>query len=180
MEYVILGLLIIQSMTIYDLRKSFQAGISLFYSDSLGSMQSSIKKMKEDGRIVYTEMKDSGRKKKLYSATLQGKEAFFEWMKSEIPKNSKMESQILSRFYFLGLLKDKEQKKEVIRKMIAAAEESRQNLTDVKTSLETGIPGLSVDPVFRYQLKTLEYGIVSHGAGIDFFLNELSSLDSFV
>ena len=39
MENVILGLLIIQSLTLYELNRAFKQGISMFYSASYGSLQ---------------------------------------------------------------------------------------------------------------------------------------------
>ncbi len=43
MENVVLGLLIIQSLTLYDLNRAFKQGISLFYSASFGSLQIAVK-----------------------------------------------------------------------------------------------------------------------------------------
>jgi len=49
MENVILGLLMIQSLTLYELNQSFKQGISMFYSASFGSLQAAVKSLLSKG-----------------------------------------------------------------------------------------------------------------------------------
>src|SRR5512139_1502134 len=103
MEHVVLGLLMIQSLTIYGLNRAFKQGISLFYSASYGSLQTAVKNLLGKGWIVFEERVDHGRNKKVYSITEQGRRAFYEWMLEEIPAN-KLEVTALSKVFFLGLM----------------------------------------------------------------------------
>ena len=47
MEYVILGLLMLQPNSVYGIRKAFEQGISMFYSASLGSIQTAVKRLED-------------------------------------------------------------------------------------------------------------------------------------
>jgi len=62
MEYVILGLLILSPSSIYQLKKSFEQGISLFYGVSLGNIQVTLKKLEHKAWIRLVSVEESGRK----------------------------------------------------------------------------------------------------------------------
>lgn len=64
MENIILGLLLLQSRTIYQLRKRINDGLNLFYSCSMGSIQAAIKKLLRNGYISISEKIEKGKLKK--------------------------------------------------------------------------------------------------------------------
>lgn len=64
MENIILGLLMLQSRTIYELRKRINNGLNLMYSCSMGSIQAAIKKLLKNGLISVNETKQNGKLKK--------------------------------------------------------------------------------------------------------------------
>ena len=53
-SYVILGLLHIARMSLYDLMKAFEAGVSLFYGSSAGSIKRSLDKLLAEGAVEVT------------------------------------------------------------------------------------------------------------------------------
>ncbi len=55
MENIILGLLLLQPRSIYQLRKRIEQGLNLMYSCSMGSIQAAIKKLLASGYIVVSE-----------------------------------------------------------------------------------------------------------------------------
>ena len=177
MENVVLGLLIIQSLTLYELNRAFTQGISMFYSASYGSLQIAVKNLLNKGMIVYQERVDKGRNKKVYSITEHGKEAFYQWMLSEIPAK-KLEVTALSKVYFLGLIQEVEQKKQILVEILTKIQWVQDQLN--KMNDETGrfeIPP-SYQGILKYQLKTLDYGLKAHDFAREWFLALLEDLES--
>lgn len=161
MEYVVLGFLFFRPMTVYDLNKAFEQGVSLFYSASLGSLQISLKKLLNEGFIDFTERVENGRRKKYYHLNDSGSTAFFQWFHSDIP-SSKLEVGILSRVFFLGHLEPLEVRQAFLKTTIHRVETDLEPLKALKASLQQ----MSIPPeaqvTFKYQVSTLDYGIMTH------------------
>jgi PadR family transcriptional regulator AphA len=166
MEWIVLGLLLLGDMTIYQLNSSFNQGLSLIYSASYGTLQYAVKKLLIEKRINFTERIDNGRKKKIYSINPAGKAAFQEWMRSEIT-SQKMETTILARLYFMGLLESKEERIRLLEDMVVKASGALHGLQKINLQYrEIDIPE-EAEKIARYQLKTLDYGIMAHSAAVD-------------
>lgn len=157
MEYVVLGLLMMQSMTIYEINQAFKQGISMFYSASYGSLQVAVKKLLGQGLIVVEEKVEHGRNKKVYHITAAGRRAFHEWMLAEIPV-SRLEVLALAKVYFLGLVGSLEERKWIVQDILNKA----QMVADQLEALNEQISQLEIPPAFqevaRFQIKTLDYG----------------------
>ena len=67
MDNIILGLLLLSSRTIYQLRERIDKGLNMMYSSSMGSIQAAIKKLLNCGYIQYEEAVENGKYKKIYS-----------------------------------------------------------------------------------------------------------------
>jgi PadR family transcriptional regulator AphA len=168
MDYVILGLLMMQPMTYYELNRSFKQGISLFYSASYGSLQTTGRKLLDKGYLVFVESVERGRHKKTFHITEAGARAFLDWMGSDIAPN-RLETVALTRLYFLGLIGDPEEKRRIADRIVGSIEAALVGLEatrEVLVALEIPEPHR---PVFRYQAMTLEYGIMSHRAALGWF-----------
>jgi len=176
MEYVILGLLLVQDMSLYDLQKSFKAGISLFYSASYGSIQRTVRKLVEQGLVSFKEEVASGRNRKVHRIEASGKKAFFQWMESPILKGNKLETHALIKLFFLGQIKNKEIKAEILDQITKAIKETLDELKETKKQLLDSFPGVNEHPEYKYQIKTLDYGIMSHQAALDWFIQERQAL----
>lgn len=163
MEYVVLGLLLLKSMTIYELNQAFKGSISMFYSASYGSLQNATKKLLEKQWITKIEKVENGRNKKIFSINQAGQQAFTEWMFSEINPN-KLETTALSKVSFLGLIPSPEDKKQVLQSILNTINQIDQELHQTKIELDQLEPQLPPEyqATFKYQLKPLEYGIRSH------------------
>lgn len=64
MDNIILGLLLLSSKTIYQLRERIAKGLNLMYSSSMGSIQAAVKKLLNCGDIQYEETTEDGKYKK--------------------------------------------------------------------------------------------------------------------
>src|SRR5690606_21348042 len=103
MAHVILGLLLIAPQSLYDLVKSFEAGVSLFYSASSGSIKRALDGLLAQGLIEVASVEPSARGKKVYRVTDSGREEFRSWMTGELA-GPDLETAALPRLFFLGLL----------------------------------------------------------------------------
>lgn len=176
MENVVLGLLIIQSLTLYEMNRAFKQGISMFYSASYGSLQVAIKNLLGKQLIVFDEKVEKGRNKKVYRITEQGKEAFYQWMLVEIPVN-KLEVTALSKVYFLGLIQNAEHKKQIVLEILSKIHLVQGELTKMNEAISRlDIPDSHRD-ILTFQLKTLDYGIGAHSFAGEWFLDLLKNLE---
>ena len=76
MEYIILGLLLLQPRTIYQLRKRINDGLNLMYSCSTGSIQAAIKKLLQNGHVAVRETTENGKLKKNLQHNRKGQNSF--------------------------------------------------------------------------------------------------------
>lgn len=176
MEYVILGLLMMQDCSLYDLQKFFKAGINLFYSSSYGSIQRAVEKCVQKGWVSFVEVVESGRNKKVHSIEPSGTSAFMDWMKQPVLRGNKMETQALSKLYFLGLLEENPDKARVMEDIQKAVEEALAELEETHQEILEQHQGIEHHPRYKFQIKTLEYGIHSHRAALEWFRKETEEL----
>lgn len=177
MENVVLGLLMIQSLSLYGLNQAFKQGISMFYSASLGSLQVAVKKLLHKGWIGLEEQVENGRHKKVYSITGQGRQAFHAWMLDEVPVN-KLEVTALAKVYFLGLVESKEHKRQIVQEILDKIELVHAQLSQMDQEISRyEVPDAYLE-VLKYQLKTLDYGIRSHQFGREWFQVLLEDIEN--
>ncbi|GMA40732.1 PadR family transcriptional regulator [Mobilicoccus caccae] len=167
MANVILGLLLIRAMSQYDLVKAFEAGVSLFYSASSGSIKRALDGLLERGLVEIASQEEGGRGRKTYRVTAIGEAAFREWMLGDLVGGD-MEAAALSRLYFLGHLPAAE--RPVVLERIQARIES--GLAQLER-LEAQVAAVDVPDELRdlavYQRATLAYGLASHRFALDWF-----------
>ncbi|MBM9464993.1 helix-turn-helix transcriptional regulator [Aeromicrobium sp. YIM 150415] len=157
MQFLILGLLLDGPLSLYDVRKRFAAGISLFYAASFGSIQRALGQVESKGWVTRVDADDSRRRKKLYVIEDSGRRAWREWMLSPIT-GSDPEPTMLAKVYLLGSLPaaDRGDCLRMLRERIAA---DADRLVSLAAELdETEIPD-DVREVYGYRRATLDHGI---------------------
>lgn len=172
MQFLILGLLLHGPLSAYDLRKRFTAGISLFYSASLGSIQRALQSLDSQGWVTKDESTNSGRPKHLYSITEPGHEAWRGWMLSPIT-DSDPEQTTLAKVYLLGHIPpgDRAESLALLRRRAGA---DLERLTTLRTGIHAAPVRAQEQDVARYRLATLDYGIRAHELMVR-WLDELAS-----
>lgn len=105
LKYALLGLLMKQEMTGYDLSKEFNKELSEFWYAKHSQIYPELKKLVEEGLIIY-KIQISGEilEKKLYSITEAGKAAFLEWLLKEEPMEATPKDIFRLRMYFSGCI----------------------------------------------------------------------------
>lgn len=160
MQFVILGLLLIEPLSLYDVRKRFTAGPSLFYSASFGSIQRALQKMESDGWVRVDADPESPRGRKVYAITAEGESAWRDWMVEPV-SGAHAETTMLARVFLLGLLPGDERDAALAVLRDAAGTELDQ-LRGVARALDAQPVPAEYADVFRYQRATLDYGIRSN------------------
>jgi len=169
MEHIVLGLLILKSMTIYELNQAFSQGLSMIYAASYGNLQYAVKKLIKNNMIAFVEKVENGRNKKIYNIKDDGVNHFFKWMMDDIdPKH--VETLMLAKIYFLGLIESADDKIIIIDKIIDAGNEYSKGLYEVKTATDNlELPDEYLE-IAKYQFKTLDYGIGTYKFTIEWLM----------
>jgi DNA-binding PadR family transcriptional regulator len=175
MENVVLGLLIIQSLTLYEMNQAFKQGISMFYSASYGSLQTALKNLLARGFVIYQERVDNGRNKKVYSITPAGRKAFFLWMKAETPIN-KLEVTGLSKVFFLGLIHDRYERIAIIEEILQKIRLMEAELAHLDEEIKAYAIPESQHEIVGFSRKTLDYGRGAHAFAREWFEDLLKEL----
>lgn len=159
MAHVILGLLMLAPQSLYDLVKSFEAGVGLVYSASSGSIKRALDGLLANGLIEVESVQPGGRGRKVYRTTEAGRTAFRQWIDGPID-GPDLETAALSRLFFLGLL-DPAERSGVLDRIRERAAATVAELEAVERQLAV----LDVPEEFRevlaYQRATLDYGLSS-------------------
>jgi len=174
MDHIILGLLLLESRTIYQLRERISRGMDLMYSSSMGSIQAAVKKLLQQGYIRYEESVGNGRYKKIYSITDSGKRCFFEWVNRPFePQSTK--SPELVKVYFMGF-SDKENRKINLEKYLSYLTERYAALNMICGEADRiEVPEESRDIVF-YQLAAARYGRDFMKFNIEWYQNLIAEI----
>lgn len=86
LKYALLGMLMQQDMTGYELTKLFEGALSEFWSIKQSQIYPELKRLTQEGRITYrVEVAGQVLEKKLYSITPDGREDFLAWLSQAHP-----------------------------------------------------------------------------------------------
>lgn len=170
MAFVILGLLLLRPLSLYDLVKAFETGISLFYSASTGSLKRALDTLLAQGHVEVEEAGARGRK--VYRATPAGREAFHAWLVGDLTGPS-TETAALSRLFFLGLLQP-EDRGAVLQRIRDRISADLAVLQALGSEIDRQDVPEELADVFRYQKATLEYGLASHRHALEWFSQQFS------
>ena len=175
MDHMIMGLLLLRSCSIYELQLRMEAGLNLMYSSSLGSIQAALKKLVNQGLAEVREESCGKRKKKIYSITEAGREAFSLWVSSPMSMGSAKNPE-LGKLYFMGF-SDPGSRLQNIRSAIESLKKVHGILSAV---VEEGIH-MEVPPeareILHYQLASARYGRDFMKFQLDWYENFLKEED---
>lgn len=132
MDIIVLGLLMMQKCTIYELRKLIEIRFSLISSNSMGSIQAAIKKLSDKGLVIFSESVENGVNRKIYEITDAGKTYFYDGVSS--PMLYKEKNMELCKFFFMGFI-DKDKRHELIVAYVAELKKELAALEAVNTAI---------------------------------------------
>lgn len=133
METIILGLLMIQNCTIYEMKKVIEKNFGNISSSSIGSMQAAVKKLLSKNMICFSEYVENSVNKKVYEITNDGKEYFLSTISE--PMLYKEKNMELSKFFFMGFaLKSK--RLDLIAAYVSELQKELIRLEQIKSAAE--------------------------------------------
>lgn len=125
-------MLLCKAMTVYEIRNYIIKSLTTVCSNSLGSIQTAIKKMLSKGYIEVKEYVENGLNKKKYSITDKGLSEYKNWVGTPI-NLSKMTNMEESKLFFLGIA-PKEKRISFLTAMNKDLEGQLKALTAIKES----------------------------------------------
>ena len=196
LENIILSLILLKPMTIYEMRAYIQLNLSTVCSDSLGSLQTAIKKLVEKGYVSVTEYVENNTLKKQYSVTDKGVKYYKDWVGTPI-NIQKMKSMEEGKFFFLGIAPG-EKRVAFLKALISDMEVEYEKLLVIKdyvdktqdTAIARNTKRIKEDPVLtgnllevsgektvekavtnidNYQIYMLEYGLEKIKTDLNFY-----------
>ena len=161
--------------TLYSLKKNFEAGISLFYSASVGSIKRALDALLRQ-QLVSVADEDAGpRRKKAYAITEAGRAEFRTWMRSPLTV-ADAETTALARTFFLGLVEPADQTA-TLAAIIARLDEDLQRLRAFAQDLDALEVPIEAQPIFVHQRATLDYGIGAHEFALAWFRRHAGTVE---
>jgi DNA-binding PadR family transcriptional regulator len=177
MQQVILGLLILHGpLSLYAVQRLFQQGVSLFYSASFGSIQRALKQLAEQELTTIAEAGGDARGARPYTVTDAGHRAWREWMLSPI-SGSDVEKIALARTFFLGLLPDTAERRQVLDTIRARVASDLAELEGVARGVDASQIAPDFTDVFEFQRATLDYGLRSNRLALEWCDDLTARLD---
>lgn len=178
METIILGLLLMEPMTSYDLRNHIKQKFAMMCSDSPGSIQVALKKLLSGGHIKFNEYVENGKNKKKYEITDAGHSMFNAWLAQPM-NHRKAKNMELSKLFFMGHVEANQRRSllNAYRESLCADWKELDKLReDILTSMG-GIPISSLSDEVQYQLATLDYGIALFSFEMDWYEKLLEQIE---
>ena len=126
------------------------------YSSSLGSIQAALKKLMAGGLITFREEAEGKRKKKIYSITPAGRQAFSLWVSSPMETGSAKNPE-LGKLYFMGF-SDRETRKENIQAVIDSLQKPRAVLDTIIREGESMKVPPEAEEILHYQMASARFG----------------------
>jgi PadR family transcriptional regulator AphA len=153
--YAILGLLSIEPMSGYDIRRNLDESLSYFWSESFGQIYPTLRKL-EASRLIapVKQAAPDSRRRKLYALTAAGRERLRKWL-AEPPKPQPPRSELLLKLFF-GRQAPAGACAGHLRRLRIQQERLTASLEALETQLTLQRRG---HPDLRYWLMTVSFGI---------------------
>lgn len=163
MRFVILGLLLMRPASLYDLKRRFEQGVSLFYAASFGSIGTALKALESDGLARSTASVVGGRNRREYEVTEAGEQVFHAWMDAPLGGRN-VEGLALAKVYLLGLVDSPTRRAAVLDALSAARAQRGAELEALAVQLDaTPVPD-EYGTAVAYQRAVLDHGIRGYRA----------------
>lgn len=154
LESIILGMVLDEPLTGYDIKKFIENGIGTFYKASYGSLYPSLKKLTDAGFLIMSEKPQGGRQKKYYEITEKGREVFFQWLSSPMNVLDGTNTHLAKVYFFDKLpaaIRDQQ---------LMEHEVNNRNYLHKLKQLEKEFSAMEKKDCYYYKLSTLYYGIL--------------------
>ncbi|MEY9974290.1 DNA-binding PadR family transcriptional regulator [Lysinibacillus sp. RC46] len=164
---VVLGLLMEKELSGYDIKIVFEDVFTHFFDGSFGMIYPTLRQLEKEGKIKKEVVMQEGKpNKKMYFITDEGREEFYQYMKTDVEKDV-LRSDFLMRMYF-GNYSDSNSMKKWIEEEI---ERKEAYVADLLLKYEKWKEGIT----FAEEIS-LEVGIASYMAQVKTLKDKLAQL----
>lgn len=167
-EHVILGMLMEGRMSGYDIKKTTEQTVGLYYTISYGSLYPALKRLTKDGLIAEEETGNS-KNKKIYQLTDAGREQFLEWLREPLQPTRR---EFLVKIFFYDYLDESTR----ISNLQVYRGEQQAVLAKIKAVESIVSRELSAAPNkddYYYRVSVMHYGL-------QYYETELRWLDQLI
>jgi DNA-binding PadR family transcriptional regulator len=168
-QHVILGFLMNEPMSGYDIKRRFEVSASHFFEASFGGIYPALRKMEKEGLIDKQVVIQEGKpNKNVFAITDLGKQAFYEYLASPL-EPSMIRSDFLVRVFF-GRHASKEQIRSWMAQELANIERNLRDLEQTKAQV--------YEKLDWFQKFTLDFGIAHSSFAVEWVKRYASQLES--
>lgn len=153
LDYLILGMVLSEDLTGYDIKKHIENGICIFYKASFGSIYPMLKKLTNKGYLIMYDKPQGDRQKKFYQITQEGKKVFNEWLTSPMNVLDGTSTHIAKVYFFDKLPPD------IRDRQLLEHEINNINYLQKLQALEKKFEKIENRDCCYFKLSTLYYGI---------------------
>ena len=159
LDYIVMGMVLENELTGYDIKKEVENSIGNFYRANYGRLYPALSKLTDKGFLTMREQMQGKRLKKYYKTTEHGKQAFLEWLSSPVDPNASRESH-LAQIFFYGEL-PKELRDRRLQEYECFVRQTLQQLEQIGSMF----PDEGMSDKDYFGISTLYYGLQdAHGA----------------
>jgi DNA-binding PadR family transcriptional regulator len=149
-QSILLGFLMLKSMTGYEMRQIFSISFSFFSDLSYGSIYPALKRMERDGLItMQLEIQDGAPNRKVYSITDAGRKAFMEALSAPVSLE-RAKQPFLMRLFFFSFLPP-EQRQTIATNHLESIQAVHRQLEEARPQIEGRAD--------RFQYLCFEFGL---------------------
>ena len=172
--FAILGLLTVEPMSGYDIRKHFGESLAYFWNESYGQIYPALKQLAKEGLVAPVSAGQAGKRdRQVYSLTSKGRDRLREWL-AKPPRNQPIRNEFLLKL-FLGRSTPRGALCEHIRRFRTEQEELLAMFLIIRDSVRIEH---AKSPNLKYWMLGLKHGIRIRRAEIKWCNEALRVLDS--
>jgi len=106
LDYIIMGMVMEEELTGYDIKKVIENSVGNFYTANYGRLYPALSKLAEQGFLTMKEQTEGKRLKKYYKTTERGKQAFLDWLSSPFDPKASRDVHLIQLFFYGELPKE--------------------------------------------------------------------------
>lgn len=160
-RFALLGMLTLQPMSGYDIRKNVDASIAHFWNESYGQIYPMLKRLEREGLVTRKTDRNTPRNRQVYAITAKGRAALGRWL-AEPAGRELVRNELLLKLFFARNASLAEPLRHLEEFRAAQAAELRQF-----RAMERDLPRDHANhPDLPYWLITLRFGIRQSEASV--------------
>ncbi len=161
-DCVILGLLSHEDLTGYEIKKRMDTSLKYFWGASYGSIYPALSDLVKNGMAVKRDETENNRHKIIYSITQKGRCHLKDWLRLPAEKDELRYETLLKLFFGneAGAL-------QAISHIDAFEEKIEKDLQHLTDSADILRKNVSSDDTHKYYLLTVEFGIKTYSAYLE-------------